>query len=394
MTMQDVYGRRRKALSAQTDEMIRQRGPHSLHDKLRLEALLDEADSLDHIERRDGQAEAFRSFLLSGEDVPSAPQGRLREMRDMSTSGIATGAATGPGVLVPVDFYAQVQSAERDFSPLIRLATIIDSPNARNLPVPTDLDAATFGEMLPEGSQATEADINNPSQVIFGGYKVSSKIIKISRELLTDLGINWDPYLARQFGLRMARTISQYGTTGTGSSGQPTGFLNAPNAINAGVAVGSIANDLVGGPNTLGTIDVTTLLGAIDPIYRDRSSFGFMVHADTLLAMQAQLDRDGRPLWPGLHNSPDGINRILNRPVYTNPFLAPLPTVPQSPPASYRCIAAADFSRVVIRRAPLVVFRLTERFAEFDTLGFLAMQRVDSNVIDQGACCAYLTTQY
>ena len=227
--------------------------------------------------------------------------------------------------------------------------------------------------------------------MILSSYKFSSKITKVSRELLTDEEISLDAYLARIFAVRLARIASQYLTTGTGVN-QPMGFLNSSTIVNAGVAVGAGANDGTSGPNSLGLADFATLESSVDVAYRGRAKW--MCHPNTLGSLRRAVNKQGSALFPGLQNSPDGVNRIFNREIVTNPNMDVLQSMPSSPLVTRKPIALCDFSRYTVRRTPLVVYRIDERFAEFFQTAFLAFQRLDANFTDQGACAAHLETAY
>lgn len=392
--MLDVHLQRRQQIAHQVQALIAVRGPRTAGQKLALSNLLREADELEsdiENEHQKRQSQAFNNWLIAGDNCSADDKRLLRERRDMVEAGLATGQATGAGVLVPVGFEHAVASAMKDYSPLLAICSLADAPNGRPHPFPLDADASVTGELLGEGQQASLADVNAPAQVILNSYKLSSKIIVVSRELLNDQEVDFANYLPRQLGIRLARIMSQLCTIGSGSN-QPTGFMNSSSIVNAGTAVGAFTNDGASGSNSLGTADLALLESAVDVAYRKNASW--MVHPSTLQAMRAQVDKQGRWLWPGLHHSHDGVNRIFGYPLYTNPFVDQLQTQSSSPQLTRKPIVFADFSRYKIRRAPLAVWRMDERFAEFDKVAFLAMQRIDGNWVDSGACAAYLQTTY
>ena len=55
-----------------------------------------------------------------------------------------------------------------------------------------------------------------------------------------------------------------------------------------------------------------------------------------------------------------------------------------SPPTTGKTVLFGRLVVVVIRRAPLFVQRLDERYADFGQIGFLAWWRCDGNLIDGG----------
>jgi HK97 family phage major capsid protein len=393
--MLDVYTQRRQVVAAQVRDLINARGPRTAMHKASLEALLSEDAELESGVNREYEKRKFAALApwlrwgelaLQGEHHKLLPQ---LSKRDMSEAGLAFGTASGGGILVPVDFNHMVTSAMKDYSPLLSLATIIPTSSGAPRPFPTDLDANISGEILNEGVQANLADVSAPSQVILSSYRFSSKMVRLSRELLADQEVDLPSYLARVLGVRLARIMS---TSFTSSASAPTGFMNSSTIINAGTAVGSAANNGTGGANTIGSSDLALLESAVDVAYRPSAKF--MVHPSTLQSMRAALDKQGHVLWPGLHNSHDGVNRLLNYEVVTNPAMDQLQTVASSPVVTVRPIAFADWSRFTIRMCPLALVRFEERFAELFQIAFIAYCRADGNFTDAGSCAAYLETNY
>ena len=98
---------------------------------------------------------------------------------------MGTGAATGAGVFVPVGFERGVISAMKDMSPLLALANVVDAPDGRNHPYPSDDDVANSGELLGEGQQASVGGRGKPvAVVLFEPISSAAKSLKFQRELL------------------------------------------------------------------------------------------------------------------------------------------------------------------------------------------------------------------
>jgi HK97 family phage major capsid protein len=399
--MLDIYTQRRQVVAAQIRDLIQVRGPRTANQRATLESLLAEDQELEH-----GVSSEHEQRRMAA--LPSWFQGRLSDKeatllpplskRDMTEAGLATGAATAGGILaVPLPYNHSVISSMKDYSRLIELATIVpsDTPGANsgaNMPFPLDLDANMTGELTPENQQRTLGDISAPGQVILSSYKFDSKELRISRELLQDQSIDLPAYTARIFGVRLGRIMSQMFTIGTGN-GQPTGFMNSSTIINAGTAVGAAGSTGYGGSIVLiSPSDLGTLESAVDVAYRSRAKI--MLSPSTLQSLRAATSSTGAVLYPGLHNSPDGVNRLLNYEVVTNPAMDALQTTPGSPPTTTRPIAFADFSRYTIRMLPILLQRLDEKWAEFFQVSYIAYSRADGNFTDAGACAAYLEVTY
>lgn len=395
-----IYTQRRQDISHQIRDLVNVKGPRTASQKLALSNLIKEAEEIeDNItqEHRQRQDNAFSNWLRVGFDVLSHDEKRLlrTERRDMIEAGLPTGAASGGGILVPAgsEFEHRVMSAMKYTSSLFDICTVIRTSNGRPKPFALDNDATISGEgPLGEGAQTNMADIGSPSQAILGAYRFSSKMLRISKELMADQEVSFDEYLPRTLGVRIARALSPLLTNGSGTN-TILGFTQGPNVVNAGTAVGANANDGTSGANSIGTSDLAALENAVDYAYRHNARF--MLHPNTLKALRAQLDKQGRPLYPGLHHSPDGINRLLNYPVEVNTAIDTLQANSSSPQVTAKPIWFADWSRYTVRLvSPFVLIRSLERFAEFDELAVVMYARCDAGWTDSGACCAFLETVY
>jgi HK97 family phage major capsid protein len=393
--MLDVHIARRSEIANQVRALISVRGPRTSFQKSQMDSLLREVEEIEdsiasEYERR--QSAAFSAWLRQGKMLDPENKRLLSEIqtRDMIEQGLGIGTAGGPGVFVPVGYEKAVVSSMKSYSKILNLCNLVEADN-RPHPYPLDNEGASIGELLGEGQQASIGDVASPSQVIIGSFRFSSKICRVSRELLQDQEVSLDSYLSRIFAVRLARIASQYLTTGTGVN-QPTGFMNSATIVNAGVAVGAFQNDGASGGNSLGLADFATLESAVDPSYRANSKW--FLHPASLQKLRAQVDKQGHPLYPGLQNSPDGVARIFNREVCTSPFMDQLQTGPSSPTVTRKPIALVDLSRYTCRKGRLVVHRLDELYAEMFAVGFLATMRVDGNFTDLGNCAAFLETAY
>lgn len=349
-------------------------------------------------EHHQRQNAAFANWLRVGTDGLASEDKRLlrtSERRDMYEAGLPTGAASGGGILVPAgsEFEHRVMSAMKYTSSLFEICSVIRSANGRPKAFSLDNDATISGEgPLGEGAQTNMADIGSPSQAILGAYRFSSKMLRISKELMADQEVNFDEYLPRTLGVRIARALSPLLTNGSGTN-TILGFTQGPNVVNAGTAIGAGANDGTSGANSIGTSDLATLENAVDYAYRANARW--MVHPNTLKSLRSQLDKEGRPLFPGLHHSPDGINRLLNYPVEVNTAIDTLQANSSSPQVTAKPIWFADWSRYTVRLvSPFVLIRSLELYADLDALAVVMYARADARWTDTGNCCAFLETVY
>ena len=71
-----------------------------------------------------------------------------------------------------------------------------------------------------------------------------------------------------------------------------------------------------------------------------------------------------------------------------------LQSEPSSPPVIRRTIAFGRFERFTIRRAPLLLKALVERFVTEGQIGYVAFLRADGAVVDTGSPVKVLTNVF
>jgi HK97 family phage major capsid protein len=328
---------------------------------------------------------AFERFVRGGLDSLTSEQRTLltskRETRDISEGGDQTahiGSYSGLGYFVPTGFVAMVEQAKKFYCDFSTFAGEMKTSSGNALPFPISNDVANAATVVGEGIETTEVDPASTNHVVFGAHKLKSGLIKASNELLTDSGIDVSAWLAERFAERFGRGEANYFTNGSGS-GQPEGVLTAIAASGATpvTAVGSAANSggSEDGTNSIGYADLVQLEHSVDPSYRRNAKY--MLHDNTLGQLKKILDKFGRPLWaPGISvGEPSTINGYAYEINQAMPTIAPSATT----------MVFGDFSKFIVRRvASMSVRRLVERYAEFDQVGFLAFERVDSRLMDAG----------
>ncbi len=308
-----------------------------------------------------------------------------REYRDMGTGGEAAYPGATSGFFVPVGFVNVVTKALKYYGPMLNedVVTIMDTANGAPLPLPTSNDVLVTGELVGEGQQVTTQDANM-SMILYGSWKMSTKLVKVSLELLEDSAFDIEAFLTSQFAERIGRGANSYLTTGLGSaSSQPYGIV--PAALAGGLtatATGANSNDGESGANTIGSDDLTNLEHLVDPLYRPGAKY--MFSDTTLRSIKKVKDKYGRPLWSiGVRDKePDTINGYE---YVINPYMQGLQANASSPTVTNTTALFGNFKKYTVRRVKaLSVLRLSERFADFGQVAFLGFFRFDGNLIDAG----------
>lgn len=346
-----------------------------------------------------------RAFLASFTDSAIGEQElrSLFETRDMGTGGGGAYPGATSGFFVPVGFTNAIVEALKYYGPMLAGGMddpeIFETSTGQPLPFPTDNDTTITGELIGENQQVTGQDVNI-GQIVMGAYKYSTRIVKVSLELLQDSAFALEPYLIKKFAIRLGRILNTNFTTGTGTN-QPTGIVTkavqAQLPFGSGTtytAVGSSGNSgNADGTNTIGSDDLTVLEHSIDILYRRGAKY--MMHDTTLRSIKTIKDKFGRPLWlPGLASKePD---TILQHEYLINNDMDQLQTQASSPPVVRKTVLFGQMPLFKIRRVKeMSVIRLDERFADYGQVAFLGFARYDSALMDAGTHpVAYLANSY
>ena len=337
------------------------------------------------IERR--YFDALKDYLAKGPALMSDENrdilaGKEPEFRDM---GIGTN--TLGGYFVPQGFVYKIEEALKYYGNMLGVADILDTATGQPLPYPTDNDTTVSGELVGEGQQVSDADVS-VGHIVFNAWKFSTKMVKVSLELLQDSAFDMEAYIQKKFAIRLGRALNTQFTVGTGSSA-PYGIMPAILASGASTvtATGSAANDGSSntGTNSIGYADLVDLEHSVDPLYRRGAKY--MFHDSVLKFLKTLLDKYGRPLWvPGVtSNAPD---TILGYPYSINNDMAVIA-------ASAVTVAFGALDKYLIRRVKeLGVMRLNERFADYGQVAFIGFARYDGNLLDAGTHPINTLTQH
>ncbi|GGU90987.1 phage capsid protein [Streptomyces litmocidini] len=318
---------------------------------------------------------AWRSWMRDGnQDLTSEERSVLRtgwiDGKELRAAGVATGAAGG--YVVPTEFRAKMVESMKFFGAMRQVAEVITTESGAKIQWPTNDDTANVGAILSENTQVTEQDVTLGQQEI-DSYMYTSKLVRVSLQLLQDNVLDFEGWLARKLGERIGRIQNAHFTTGTGSS-QPEGIQT-----NAGIGK-------TGGTGQTTSVtydDLIDLIHSVDPAYRLSGRVQFMLADSTLGSVRKLKDSQNRPLWePSIQAGvPD---RILG---YSYTVNQDMPAMA----ANAKSILFGDFfAGYLIRDVQDVqLLRLSERYADYLQVGFLAFARSDGTPQDTAAYKAY-----
>jgi len=310
--------------------------------------------------------DAFNAYLRKGMNGLNAGEARaLAELRGTDTQ-ITTNDGLG-GFLVPENWSDFVSATELFKSDIEQVATVLRTANGQHFNLPANDDTSVVAAILGEGTAETVSDMTF-TNVKFEPYTYSSKIVKVSNQLIADNAFDLASFVGSQLANRLKRGINAHLTTGDASS--------KPQGIVTGSALGKTAASA-----TAVTIsEVMDLFYSVDASYRNAAGAGWMMNSATAKAIRVLgfgSSNDFPAYVPGMAvGEPD---MLFGKPVYINEDMDGIATGKKS-------IIFGDLKQYYVHEAGGVqLLRLSERFADSLSQGFIAYRRVDGNVLQSSA---------
>lgn len=300
---------------------------------------------------------AFRSWMRTGDE------------HEIRASGIGTGAKGG--YTVPTGFRTRLVEALQAFGGIRRMAEVISTNDGTDLPWASNDDTLNAGHILGENTQDDERDVEF-GQGTLGAYPYTSRIVRVSLQLIQDSAFNLDTMIPRKMGQRIGRAQAPHFLTGTGTN-QPQGAITGSTVgVTAAGATAIAYDELV---DIVTSVDSAYLVDA-DPGAND---VGWVMNQITYGLLRKLKDADGRPLIePDVQRS--GPMQLLGYPIQIDNGMAN-PTAGESPILFGNIRAGYVIRDVGIPE----VFRLVERYADSLQVGFIGWQRSDGMVQDASA---------
>lgn len=338
----------------------------------------DEPKTLAEGRARDDYNEAYDIYLRRGSSQLTVEHRNvLAKYRvDMEARAQSVGTDSEGGFTVPEGFAGFITETMNDFSGLLGAASgaggpqLLTTASGNTIPFPTNDDTGNAGVILAENAAVTDLD------TVFGertltAFMYTSRLIRVSLQLLQDEAVNLQAYLGNILGKRLGRAVSPHFAVGTGS-GEPTGVATA--AFDGAVDISAGAG--------ITHIDLLDIEHALDPAYRRRGA-QWVFNDSTLRAIKGLLDTNLRPLW-----LPADVATLAQG--GAGPMLMGYGYIVDQGMESIvigdRPIVFGDLSEFIIRVVLGVnLFKFEERFMDNLQKGFMGYARYDSNLIDTQA---------
>lgn len=282
-----------------------------------------------------------------------------REFRAQSV-----GIDTAGGYLIPEGFVPNLERTLLAFGGMREVSETMRTATGNNLPWPGSDDTSNKGALLSENPDSLPEQDATFTQQIWYAFKYTSKMVKVSSELLTDSFFDLPSLLGEMLGERLARITNEHYTTGTATNrpegivvGSTLGFTSVESATQV------TADELIEHEHT------------IDPAYRVGASW--MFNDGSLLKIRKLKDGDGTYLWQP--NFQAGVAAMLLGYPYRINQDMPAMTSALKPIlfGQLRSYKIRDVAQIRMRR-------LVELFAGSDQEAFVAFLRTDGKLLDAG----------
>lgn len=309
---------------------------------------------------------AFANLLRHGREGLSAEERALvRPTEDRALSAVAS---TGGAYTIPAGFQAELVLSMKAYGPMNDAAIVRELVTASGavLPFPTLDDTSNKGRRIAENTQVSAANLTFGAKNL-NAYKYTTDVVQVPSELLQDSGLNIEQIVRDAMAERLGRILNDDLTTGTGTS-QPTGIVTGAGAGATAAAASALVLD-----------DLLNLQHSVDPAYRDAPTTRWQFNDATLKVLRKLKDGDGMYLWQDSSAAGTVPATLLGKPYSINQSMADVGTGNKS-------VLFGDISKYIVRRVrDFTLARLTERYADYDQVGFIGFARYDGALLDVGA---------
>ena len=319
------------------------------------------------VEARD----AFNAYLRKG--VQGLTAGEARAIQELRAAGgnfanVSDVDADG-GFLVPENWSDFVSATELFKSDIEKVATVLRTSNGQPFNLPATDDTGVVAAILGQATAVTRKDMEF-TNVKFDPFTYSSGLVQVSNQLLSDNAFDLSSFVGNLLAQRLNRGINGGLTTGSGVA----------STAHQGIVTGSSLGKTAGAAAAVTIPEVMDLFYSVDVSYRNSPNAGFMMNSNTAKAIRVLgfgETNDFPAYVPGMSvGEPD---MLFGKPVYINEDMEDLA-------AGKKTIIFGDLSQYYIHEAGGVqILRLTERYADQLSTGYIGYRRIDGNVLQSSA---------
>lgn len=315
---------------------------------------------------------AFSQYVRGGMSGLDNEQRQLLMSNMSEVRAQATSPGSAGGYFIPTDTLNQITETMKAYGGILGLANVLNTTSGNPLNWPSNDDTANVGAILAENSQITEQDVTL-GQKTLGAYTYTSKLVRVSLQLLQDSAFSIDTWLPRKLGERIGRAVAAHLATGTGTA-QPEGLFTNATAGKTGTT---------GQTTSIIYDDLIDLIHSVDPAYRQSPNTRFVMSDSALKMVRKLKDGNSLPLWQP--STQMGVPDTLLGYGVTVDNGVPVPA------ANAKSIGFGDVNAAYVVRqvAGGQLMRLEERYADYLQVGFFGFMRLDAKPDDTSAFRVY-----
>jgi HK97 family phage major capsid protein len=331
---------------------------------------LPETEGTEGRDKKDDKAEYRDAFgrWMGAKEARMIAQADIELLEKRGTSPQTGGSATLGGYIIPEGFQSQIEVFMKMYGGMLEAGSVFTTASGNPLKWPTVNDTSSTGAYIDEATADAVGDVTLAKVDFPLVPTITSKIIKLSWELMEDNGIALDGLIAELAGERVGRFANAQFTTGS-TSGKIQGVIT-----------GSSSGKTAASATVFTRSELLDLLGSIDPAYLKSPKARWMFNNTTLTAIKKLSfgSGDDRPLWvPSMRDgAPDTLEGL---PYTINQDMATAAT-------GTKPIAVGDFGKYRIRVARGMTLEMSrERYWDEGVTGYRVLARMDGRVLNSQA---------
>jgi HK97 family phage major capsid protein len=295
------------------------------------------------------EEKTFSEYLRKGE-----------QMDPYSRKTLVLANDTGAGYLAPDAYTTAVIEKLQEYSP-VRSVAQIRQTDATAIQIPRQTGVVDGGWTTEIGLRVEDANLTFGLETITAHETYA--FVKVGRQMLEDSRVNFDAFLAGEFGRKFA-SIEGLAFISGNTTGRPEGLLTNANIASANSGDGAnLTSD--------GLID---LVYSLPSEYRKRAAW--LMNRGTIQEVRKLRDGNNSTyIWQPSFQAGQP-ETLLGYPIYES---CDMPDVAN---ATYP-VLFGDFRRsyIIVDRVSMDIQRLTERYAEYGIVAYMARKRVGGQVV-------------
>ena len=216
-------------------------------------------------------------------------------------------------------------------------------------------DCSDLAQFVPEGGSIPIYDgVRDFTSYTLESWKLAV-FVKFDEDFIHDVTFDFENHLTHRLAKDFGKAETQGFINGTGVQ-MPTGILHDTKGAEVGATAATLTYD-----------DVIKLYFSVKEEYRSKAVW--LMNDETAMALRTMKDNAGNYLWR------DSDDTIFGKKVEITEFMA-------GTEAGNKPIAFGDFSYYwMVGRTPVSVRPITENFAVYDQIGYLAFEFIDGKLI-------------